>query len=89
MPKPPEIKDAGTPSSRTPQPYPGPTPPFNEWVKQEQAELEQIHADHLARLKADEPVRRHYAAITEKYKKEHLAKHKAYARTSSSSRSKL
>ena len=62
----------GGPTSRTPKPWPGRTPEFDEWSRQEQAELEQIHADYLARLKANEPVRRHYEKITEYYKQKHL-----------------
>ena len=62
----------GGPTSRTPKPYYGRTPEFDEWSRQEGAELGQLHADYLARLKANEPVRRHYEKITESYKRKHL-----------------
>ena len=62
----------GGPTARTPKPWPGRTPEWDVWSGQEQAELEQVHADYLARLKANEPVRRHYEKITEYYKKKHL-----------------
>ncbi|MFQ5872492.1 MAG: hypothetical protein ACE5JL_01630 [Dehalococcoidia bacterium] len=65
------------------------TAPYNEWMKQEQKELQQVHAEHLAKLKADEPIRRHYEAVTQKYRKAHLEHLKQYARTATSSRSRL
>ncbi|MFQ5826742.1 MAG: hypothetical protein ACE5IA_05220 [Dehalococcoidia bacterium] len=53
------------------------TLPFNEWSKKEQADLEKIHAEHLAGLKADEATRRKYEAVSAEYKKDHEAKLKA------------
>ena len=80
-PKPPKTQVPGDASFRltpggatsgTPKPWPGKTPEFDVWSRQEQSELEQAHADYLARLKANQPVRRHYEKITEYYKKKHL-----------------
>ena len=62
----------GGPTSRTPKPWPGRTPEWDQWSRQEQAELERIHADYLARLKANEPVRRHYERVSEYYERKHL-----------------
>jgi len=69
--------------------YSGKTPEFDEWSKQEQAELEQIHKDYLQRLKANEIVRRKYEAISAEYKKKHLAHISHYSSTASSRRSTL
>ena len=65
------------------------TPEFDEWSRKEQAELEQIHSDYLARLKANEPVRRHYEAISAEYKRKHMEHIRHYNSTASSRRSKL
>lgn len=83
------------------------TKPYDEWVQQEQAELEHVHQEHLAKLKGYQEFEKERAAAqakmhaetgaamkaqaekTEKYRQDFLARHKAYARTSSSSRSKL
>ncbi|MFQ6030420.1 MAG: hypothetical protein ACE5Q6_23340 [Dehalococcoidia bacterium] len=65
------------------------TPPFDEWSKNEQTELEQVHTDYLARLKADEPIRRHYEAISAEYKRKHLEHIRHYSSTASSRRSRL
>ena len=85
----PEAPTIGGPTSRTPKPHPGATPEFDTWSQQEQAELEQIHTDYLARLKANEPVRRHYEAISADYKKKHLEHLRHYSSTASSRRSSL
>jgi len=53
------------------------TLPYNEWSKNEQTELEKVHKEHLAKLKADAPIKGKYAAISEQYKKDHEAKLKA------------
>lgn len=53
------------------------TLPYDEWSKREQAELEKIHKEHLAKLEADKAVKAKYAAVSEKYKKDHEAKLKA------------
>ncbi len=55
------------------------TLPYDKWSKKEQAELGKIHKEHLAKLKADAPVKAHYAAISEEYKRDHEAKLKADA----------
>jgi len=55
------------------------TLPYDEWSKKEQAELEKIHKEHLAKLEADAPIKAKYAAISEEYKKDHEAKLKADA----------
>ena len=55
------------------------TLPYNKWSKKEQAELEKIHKEHLAKLKADAPVKAHYAAVSAEYKKDHEANLKADA----------
>ncbi len=83
------------------------TPPYDQWLKKEQAELEAGHSKHLAQLAAyqqfekertaiQERMHREHAAAmkaqadkTEQYREEHLASHKRYARTASSSRSTL
>ena len=85
----PEAPKVGGATSRTPKPWPGKTPEFDAWSKQEQAELEQVRADYMARLKANEPVRRHYEAISADYKKKHLEHIRHYSSTASSRRSKL
>ncbi len=65
------------------------TLPYDEWSKKEQSELETIHNDYLARLAADKAVKAKYAAISEEYKKKHLAHIKLYDSTASSRRSTL
>lgn len=65
------------------------TLPFDQWSKNEQAELAKIHADYLANLKAGEKVRRHYEATSAEYKKKHLEHISHYASTASSRRSTL
>ena len=86
MATPPKVGGA---TSRTPKPWPGATPEFDKWSRQEQAELAQIHADYLARLKANEPVFRHYQKITQDYHARHLAHIRHYSSTASSRRSRL
>ena len=65
------------------------TVPYGEWSKKEQTEFENIHNDYLARLAADKAVKAKYAAISEGYKKTHLAHIKQYSSTASSRRSTL
>ena len=84
-----EAPKVGGATSRTPKPWPGKTPEFDVWSRQEQAELEQIHTDYMARLKANEPVRRHYEAISAAYSRKHLDHIKHYSSTASSRRSRL
>ncbi len=65
------------------------TLPYNKWSRKEQAELETIHNDYLARLAADKAVKAKYAAISAEYKKQHLAHISLYSSTASSRRSTL
>lgn len=65
------------------------TLPYDEWSEKEQTELENIHKEHLAKLKADDPIHRKYEAVSEEYKKRHLAHIKQYSSTASSRGSKL
>ena len=85
----PQAPIVGGPTSRTPKPWPGKTPEFDVWSRQEQAELEQIHVDYLARLKANEPVFRHYQKTSQDYHERHLAHIRKYQSTGSSRRSTL
>ena len=65
------------------------TLPYDKWSKKEQGELETIHNDYLARLAADKVIKAKYAAISEEYKKKHLAHISHYSSTASSRRSTL